>query len=191
MYLQLLRDPKLWALLLVFDEDLAREARAAECAACGGELHSARYPRKPRGAPAVLGAEHDRRLSFCCAREGCRRRRTPRSVRFFGRRVYVGVVFVLVTAMRHGASAERVSELRAEIGVSRRTLARWRTWWTKAFPATAFWKTARARFSPPVRTGRLPASLADRFLPPLEVDRVVALVAFLSPLTFSSSAMVA
>jgi hypothetical protein len=191
LYLQLLRDPKLWALLLVFDEDLAREVRAAGCAVCGGALHSARYPRKSRGGPTGLGAEHDRRLSFCCSSDGCRRRRTPRSVRFFGRRVYVGVVFVLVSAMRHGTTADRVRELRAQIGVSRRTLGRWRTWWTETFPATAFWKTARARFSPPVRSGRLSASLVERFLPPAEAERIVALLAFLSPLTVSSSAMAA
>ncbi|MGH7354468.1 MAG: hypothetical protein ACRELS_07845 [Candidatus Rokuibacteriota bacterium] len=66
----LLRDAKLYDLLLTFDHDLAAEARSAGCALCGGTLHSARYPRKPRGGPDDLGPEYTTRLSFCCAADG-------------------------------------------------------------------------------------------------------------------------
>jgi hypothetical protein len=66
----LLRDARLYDLLLTFDRDLAAEARAAGCARCGGSLHSARYPRKPRGGPEDLGPAYATRLSFCCAGEG-------------------------------------------------------------------------------------------------------------------------
>jgi hypothetical protein len=61
LYQTLLRDSSFFALLLRFDEDLAAEVRQAGCGMCGGALHSARYPRKPRGGPAMLGAEHRRR----------------------------------------------------------------------------------------------------------------------------------
>lgn len=64
-----LSDSRFFSALTKFDEDLAVEVRAA---GCGGRLHSARYPRKPRGGPADLGAEYGWRLSFCCAEEGCR-----------------------------------------------------------------------------------------------------------------------
>ena len=64
-----------------------------------GMLHSARYPRKPRGGLDDLGPDYATRLSFCCAVDGCRRRTTPPSVRYLGRRVYLGAVVVLVTAM--------------------------------------------------------------------------------------------
>ena len=84
----------LFELLFAIDQDLAANARAAGCPACGGRLHSVRYPRKPRGGPADLGPEYDWRFSFCCAGEGCRRRATPPSVRFLGRRVYLGAVVV-------------------------------------------------------------------------------------------------
>jgi hypothetical protein len=42
-------------------------------------------------------------LSLCCSRDGCRRRMTPPSVRFLGRRVYLGAVLVLVSAMQQGS----------------------------------------------------------------------------------------
>jgi hypothetical protein len=42
-----------------------------------GVLHSACYPRKPRGVRTALDASYRTRLSFCCARNGCRRRNTP------------------------------------------------------------------------------------------------------------------
>jgi hypothetical protein len=66
----LLRDASLYDQLLTFDHDLAAEARAAGCAFCGGILHSARYPRKPRGGLDDLGPEYTTRLSFCCAADG-------------------------------------------------------------------------------------------------------------------------
>ena len=56
------------------DQDTAARAHAAGCRACGGVLHRADYPRKPRGvAHAVLEERDRRRLSFCCEREGCLR----------------------------------------------------------------------------------------------------------------------
>jgi hypothetical protein len=58
-----LLDASVWQLLLMADRDLAAEARAAGCS-CGGVLHSARYPRKPRGGvPAELRPEYCRRES--------------------------------------------------------------------------------------------------------------------------------
>ena len=42
------------------------------------------------------------RLSFCCGREGCRRRVLPPSVLFWGRRVYWAAVVLVVTAPCQG-----------------------------------------------------------------------------------------
>ena len=111
MWHAVLRDSTFYATLTRFDHDLADAVRAAGCG-CGGRLDRARYPRKPRGGPPGLGAEYEWRLSFCCARDGCRRRLTPPSVRYLGRRVYLGVVVVLVSAMTHGLSVRRVAALR-------------------------------------------------------------------------------
>ena len=178
----LLRDASLYEQLLAFDHDLAAEARAAGCAFCTGILHSARYPRKPRGGPDDLGPDYATRLSFCCAADGCRRRTTPPSVRYLGRRVYLGAVVVLVTAMSGGITATRAARLREWLGVSVRTLQRWRAWWRETFVTSAFWRGARGRFMPPVATDALPASLLEQFGGD-ERTRLSHALAFLAPLT--------
>jgi hypothetical protein len=172
--------------LLTLDEDLAREAQAAGCRTCGGRLHSARYPRKPRGGPEDLGPDYAWRLSFCCAQDGCRRRTTPPSVRYLGRRVYLGAVVVLVTALQAGITPARAQRLHAWLGVSMRTLQRWRTWWRTTFVTTAFWRAVQGRFLPPVPVDTLPAALRDRFHGPDERSHLVRLLRFVCPLTTTS-----
>lgn len=126
MWLEIVQDTKFFDLLLAIDADLAAEVRQRGCQECGGPLHQANYPRKPRGG---IDLEDAKRWSLCCGREGCRKRHLPSSVVYLGRRVYYGVVLVLVMAMREGLTAKRVAKLRKELGVSRQTLARWRSWW--------------------------------------------------------------
>jgi hypothetical protein len=145
---RLLGDARFHLLQMKFDEDLAAGARMAGCSECGGRLDSSNYPRKPRGAR--FPEDYETKFSFCCATEGCRTRSTPASVRFLGRRVYVGAVVVLASAMQQGATPVRASRLRELLGVSPRTLARWRAWWRTAFVESAFWKAARAFLSPTV-----------------------------------------
>jgi hypothetical protein len=183
LYRELLADATFHNLLLACDRDLAEEARAGRCH-CGGALHSATYPRKPRGRPRSLslGPEHDRRFSFCCAVDGCRSRTTPPSLRFLGPRVYLATVVVLVAIMRHGASASRVRRMNGAVGIDRRTIERWRTWWRDGLTATPFWQTARAALMPPVEHDRLPASLLDRFAGSA-ADRLIALLRFIAPIT--------
>jgi hypothetical protein len=78
------------------------------CLYCHGKLHRADFDRKPRGGPQWV-----RRYSFCCAEEDCRRRRTPESVRFLGRRVYTGLAVVLITTVIHGLKPARVRRIRS------------------------------------------------------------------------------
>jgi len=188
MSLSILQDARLYALLHRLDLDLAQATRASGCPHCGDVLHSARYRRKPRGGPPELDTEHDWRQSFCCAREGCRRREMPPSVRFLGRRVYFGAVVVLVCALRDGLSPRRVQELRALLGVDRRTLRRWRAWWREGFPKTGFWRTARAGFVPAVDAAALPGSLLERFVGGAdETLRLTRVLRFLAPLAGGAS----
>lgn len=185
-------DARVWMLLLRADRELAAEARAGGCA-CGGRLHSARYRRKPRrrGLPEELRAEYGWRESLCCAR--CRKRLTPPSLRFLGRRVYLGALVVLVSAMTGGVTAARWARVEALVGVSLRTLQRWRAWWLRSFRRTAFWKGARGRLVPAVEESRLPASLLDRFTTPSERagDGLVRCLRFLSPITTSGGCAMA
>jgi hypothetical protein len=103
-------------------------------------------------------------------------------VRFLGRRIYAGLVVVLISAMAHGLTADRVQRVREVLNIDRRTLERWRQWWLDNFVRSSFWKAARARFMPPLCEKTLPLSLCLSF----EVqrrDRLLALLQFLAPLT--------
>ena len=180
-----LRDARFWLLLLAIDRDLAEEARQGRCRLCGGPLHCAHYRRKPRGVerPRDLSVEFDFRLSFCCGRDGCRRRLTPPSVRFLGPKVYLGAVVVLVTAMRQGPTPTGLRKLRELFGADRRTIARWQKLWREVFPATKFWRVAKARFMPPVEEGELPRSLLGAFAGSALAEKLRAALRFLAPIT--------
>ncbi len=181
MWSSLLADASVYVLLLRFDADIAEGVKIDGCA-CGGVLHSAKYPRKPRGARLPDG--YSTRHSFCCANDGCRRRRTPPSLRFLGRKVYVGIVVVLVTAMRHGVTDRRGMELRRAVGASRETLARWQRWWREVLPSTDFWKQAKALLREPIAIDELPLSLLAAFASAAdETTRVVRLLDFIKPVT--------
>lgn len=187
LYQNLLCNASFYRLLLQLDDDLAAEARRRGCA-CGDRLDSACYPRKPRGVPKELEDAYSCRHSFCCAKEGCRKRTTPPSFRFLGRKVFVGAVVVLVTVLRHGATPARMAQLRELVGVSRRTVERWREWWQRDFVQSAFWKAARGRLRAPLDPSRLPLSLLDAFCARAEKDRMVDLLRFLLPLTIAPRA---
>jgi hypothetical protein len=182
LYRELLRDARYYEFELKVDRERLAEVRVEGCRSCGGVLHCAHFRRKPRGGLAGLGEDHERRFSLCCDRNGCRERRTPPSLRFLGRKVYWSAVVVVVSAMRHGATATRMRRLREHFGVSRRTVERWRAWWREAFAESAFWKAAAAAFMPPVQRALLPASLLERFTGDAEA-RLLALLRFLGPIT--------
>jgi len=184
LYTNLLTDATLFHALIAIDQDLAATAQAGGCRRCPGRLHHGDYPRKPRGGPADLPAAYEKRTSFCCAR--CRKRLTPPSVRFLGRKVYLGVVVLLACVLRQGPTPWRVARLRALLGVSADTLVRWHRWWRDAFVRTAFWNAARSRLVPPVDTGELPRSLLERFTGDAAAQ-VVATLRFLGPLTTTSA----
>jgi len=182
LYQTILSDTNFYRYLLKLDDDLAAETLRRGCA-CGGKLHSARYPRKPRGVPDEMEEDYSKRQSYCCAEEACRKRTTPASFRFLARRVYVSVVVTLLAALRHGATPERAAKLRQTVGVSRRTLERWRRWWIEDFPRHRFWKWARGRLRAPVDESRLPLSLLECFENQRAEQRTTDLLRFILPLT--------
>ena len=174
----LLHDPKIFQLLYRVDESLAEEARTTRCA-CGGKWHRADYPRKPRGGLRDFRMQYAARFSFCCSH--CRKRRTSPSVRFFGRRVYLALV-ILLMAGRLTARTPGAQELCAVLDIPGRTLRRWRDWWQQDFPRTALWKAEVACFLPPISREDLPFSLLQRFAgPPLAA--VLNSLVLLTPLT--------
>ena len=122
----------------------------------GGRLDQANYPRKPRGGElGAAGEIFDQRRSLCCAREGCRRRRTPPSLVFLGRRVYLAIT-VVIAAWRITNTSTR--------SPPRRTVGRWRAWFS-ALRQRRWWTEVRARLSPPVEPAEnLPAAIVERVL---------------------------
>lgn len=180
--MNLLADPALYVLQLKADEELAVELQARGCPICGGRLDVANYERKPRAGVAQLPPGYEVRFSYCCAEDGCRKRGTPPSLRYLGRRVYVGAVVVLASAMRHGVTPSRAERLRDLTGASRRTLERWRRWWLDVFAVGPLWKGARGLLPSPVSDSQLPASLLDAFHGS-ERERLMSLLRLLLPLT--------
>jgi hypothetical protein len=176
-----LRDTRFYELLLGFDRQIADAAHASQCQKCEAKLHWGSFARKPRGVPVGLGPEHLQRFSLCCAADGCRSRQTPSSLRFLGRKVFLGAMVVLICAMQSGLSSARVKYLQDLVGVSRRTVTRWRDWWCSVFTESPFWR-AHGAFVPPVTTTDLPASLLKRFAGQAE-QQLFLLLRFLAPIT--------
>ena len=190
MYHKLPSGASLWPFLLTIDRDLAEAARRQGCP-CGGRLHRANFPRKPRGHPGPLPGEYSRRFSFCCDREGCRKRTTPPSVRFLGRKVYLAAIVVLVSAMRQGPSPRRVRELSKRFGADRRTIARWQRFWREQFPQTPFWKVARGRFARAIEAAALPLKLLEIYLRGCNSQQNWRrLLEFLSPITIPDTLVI-
>lgn len=190
MYRKWLLDAKFYLVLEKIDADLATTARLAGCHICDGVLHSARYPRRPRGGPYDVGGGNQWRASFCCDRDRCRKRTTPRSVRFLGRKVYLGAVVVVATVMRHGVTAVRMERLRGLFGVSAKTVKRWRAFWQETVAASDFWMLEKARFMPPITSLTLPMALLARF-EGTGLEPLAELLRFISPITTQSASSIA
>ena len=176
-----LQNPNFLLLLLQIDTDLAVKMHVSGCFYCTGKLHRANYPRKPRCCLDELFDDFSFRFSFCCS--VCRLRHTSVSVRFLGRRVYLGLAVVLMSASRT-ADTSKVARLGGMLHVPTLTIQRWREWWASQFPHTTLWQAECARFMPPVRLCDLPDSLIDRFSSPIQ-EAMKKLLIFLSPLTVS------
>jgi hypothetical protein len=170
--------------LLAVDGQIAEAVRRARCARCGGPLHRGDYERKPRGGMGwTLGAAFSRRFSFCCGWEGCRRRSTPPSLRFLGRRVYVEAMViaacVVAQAVLRAKEVQRITE------VPPRTIRRWLSWWSGSFARSAVFVDLCARFVG-LRGESLPTSLIE-MMPGAMVGKLGLIFRWLAPLTTTSA----
>lgn len=148
----LLADDAYFQSLRLIDYDLFLASKAKGCPHCGGPLDTSHIPRKPRG----LGEKEEWRFSLCCRREGCRKRRTPPSLRFFGRRVYPAWVVILAT--------DFCKKLGLSQRIARQTLARWRSFWKdRLSEGSPFMRFARAFLPVGASAGETPASLLPAF----------------------------
>lgn len=162
------------------DKKTVQQAVAMDCPVCGGPLHHADFVRKPRGALVALqGEEFVKRFSLCCGREGCRKRLTPPSLRFLGRRVYLGVVVIVASFVAQALATART--IRQKTGVSARTVGRWLGWWGGPFLSTEVFVALRARLLG-VDESELPSSIVERLEGSPE-QQVRAMLDWLWPLT--------
>jgi hypothetical protein len=177
----LVSDPTLFSSLLEFDAELAEETLTQGCPHCGHhQLHQAHYPRKPRGIDPDHRTLFSFRFSFCCS--SCRRRVTAPTLRFLGRKIYVGLIVVLASCCE-GRITAWFSRISDQTGISLRTLWRWRTFWTKAFPSSSFWRGVSGRLMPPPDITRLPLSLLRVFAGTQDTDGCLDFLRFLAPMT--------
>lgn len=162
------------------DQRTVQQAVALGCAVCGGPLHRADFVRKPRGALiAPEGEEFVKRFSLCCGREGCRKRLTPPSLRFLGRRVYLGVVVIVASFVAQAFATAHT--LRQKTGVPALTVRRWLGWWGGTFISTEVFVAIRARLVG-VDESKLPGSIVAR-LPGSPEQKARAMLDWLRPLT--------
>lgn len=170
--------------LLRADALLAEQVRLARCPRCDGPLHRADYRRKPRGgAAAAKGEWQTKRISFCCGAEGCRRRATPPSLRFLGRRVYVEACVIVASVVGAALVPAPAKTTYAATGVPARTVARWRSWWANGFVGTRVFLEMKARFVG--MTGALPGAILEQMTTSV-VDRLDLLARWLAPITTQS-----
>lgn len=183
-------DDKFFSCLQEIDQRIARQVAQAGCPWCGGRLDRSDYDRKPRGDSFVAASVELplRRISFCCCVEGCRRRATPPSVVFLGRRVYLGAVVLVASALAQllattASAAARVPAMQ----VPARTLRRWSRWWQTELTVTGLFVALRGLLASPVDAARLPCSLLER-LAGGAAEQITALLKLLAPLTTGSVA---
>jgi len=163
--MNILQSPRQYQHLERIDRDIAAGYALKPCRKCSprqgkpGRLHRSNFKRKPQGFAPGTEPKGCMRDSFCCSREGCRKRTTPQSVRFMGGRFYLGVVVALVAAMRHGPKPVRVKVLTEHLGVDATTVARWCRWWREDFVDMPFWRELRRTLVPRPDAKLLPASL--------------------------------
>lgn len=177
---RILSDSRLMSTLEAIDFDLADRTRKKRCPYCGGPLHVGNYWRNSSGPPQ-LDPSRSLRFSFCCGNEGCRRRTTPPSVRFLGRRGYLGILVVLVSAMAEKLTGKWLKKLRKVFEINRRTILRWRRWWHEIFPPL-FDEINDGRIQIPIAAAQFPGALVKHFDAFSCLDNAVRLLEFITPL---------
>lgn len=176
-----------YAILDEIDAEITAKVRANGCPICASPLHMSRYPRKPRGIPTEINRKRWWRLSLCCSQRDCRKRITPPSVTFLGRKWYPGCVVVAVCSDIQGQPAITIpiNRMIEFFGVSWKTVKRWQKWWSKWVPKTALWRRLQGHLAHPVDTSLLPRNLLERIVG-TAVEQLVSFLRLIGPLTTES-----
>ena len=182
MYYKLLQNPSFHSLLLDIDHQLSEQYRLKRCPFCKGPLHKSNYSRSPLGLVNKHRKYYSTRLSFCCGY--CRKRTTPPSVRFFGRRRFVAPVFMFISMLNCKITQNSLRKMHRyfNVNISKRTWTRWRKWWNTLFVQTKFWKQAKGLLHLGSLLKEHPRSLLLSFESTFS-NKMILILQFLSPLT--------
>lgn len=86
-----------------------------------------------------------------------------------GRRVYWGVVILVVMTLRQGRpEGQSTIWLQRTFGISRKTLFRWIGYFRDVFPHHVSWKRVRGRVGASIKDDDLPGGLVELFLEQVE-----------------------
>lgn len=174
------------ARLIEIDQELANACMEKGCSYCGGKLHQADYPRSPMGMPHAFRDYYNQRMSFCCT--DCRKRTTPPSVRFFGRRWYPAPIFIFISMMTSGITKRRLALIKKHFGlvVGESTWRRWRKWWRDEFVVTKFWQQTKGKVPPSdgITQGAFPRVIFN-FYRGKTYEKMLLFLRLLSPLTIN------
>jgi hypothetical protein len=148
-----------WKTFPTLDTKIAQEfIKTAQCKKCGCCIfYQSDYPRKPRGFPEEIEKNipdifFSIRISYRCS--NCRKRITPPSIRYLGRKIYISVLILLASRLiEQGREAEGIGiTLKAikailEDFVPARTVNRWLTWWQESVWQSPIWKANQGLLS--------------------------------------------
>lgn len=181
MYTKIYLEATFWLLLSKIDEKIARFYHQIPCIYCTKKMYWGNYPRKPRGIPSIAEDFFAFRYSHCCS--GCRKRRTPPSARFLGRRVYVAI-FVMM--FFYPDTDDDHSELlnSMSIGMDLMTPVRWSAWWSIDIPVSCIWKKICGPLGVNTNNEFLPHFISHQFANNNinAEEALLALLKFLSPI---------
>jgi hypothetical protein len=104
-------------------------------------------------------------------------------LRFLGRKVYLGSIIVLLTALEQGLTPSRRQRLIESLDLWPQTLYRLRRWWQSRFSHTPCWRSLQLQFLPPISSFALPDGLLGRLNGFDLSHRLIHLLALLQPVT--------
>jgi hypothetical protein len=191
MYQKLYSNSTLWRTLFENDQLSAEEVHRQPCPRpdCGGKMNWNNYVRKPRGGPEhpEFSKYFGYRMSLCCGR--CRKRQTPESVRFLGRKIYIGLTLLVASSRNEGCQSEtdppteKPQMVSPVDSISTRTLGRWVMWWTQSFFKSSFWRGSQGLFATSIDMSAPVSSLISKFVNSSMSETIVTILNFLAPIT--------
>ncbi len=107
-------------------------------------------------------------------------------MRLLGRKDYLGLIVILISAMQQGLSVKRRQRLIEQLDIPPQTLYRWRQWWQEIFPTTGCWQAERGHYIPPITADGLPDELLGRLAGKELKTRLCRLLLLVAPVTTTS-----